>query len=136
MNICKLWMSSLVIMLCSCSGHDMYYDINNQKLISCDKKRFRMLEISGESDGVLLFWSDTARQAPKILSLNHISKEYEIRTGGLKRNKPFFLIPNESYLITKSGSGEPDYSIRIWTNSKGTVFKTTHPKCGLESLQE
>ncbi|MFB3388684.1 hypothetical protein [Flavobacterium sp. LAR06] len=132
MNTYKFWMISFAILLCSCTGHDMYYDINNQKLISCNNKKFRMLEISGKSDEVSLFWSDTVQDAPKILSLNHIPKEYEIRTGGLKRNRPFFLIPNESYLIIKSGSGESNHSIRIWTNSKGSVYKTTHPQCGMK----
>lgn len=129
MNVRKLLMCALAIIICSCSDHKMYYDVKNQELISCDKKRFRMLEISSENEGTTLFWYDTVNMAPNVLILNNIPDGYEIKTDGLRRKNPFLLIPNESYLIIKSGGGVPEDSVRIWTDSKGKVYKTTKSKC-------
>ncbi|MNF06055.1 hypothetical protein D3C80_2059280 [compost metagenome] len=48
----------------------------------------------------------------------------------------FKFKPNCKYTIEKSGGGNPAFKIRVWTDSFGKVFKTTHSSCGLKTLEE
>ena len=71
----------------------------------------------------------------KEISISEIPKTYKITKGGIKINKSEYrLSSNSVYLIEKFGGGKPPFYIRIWTDSLGKVVKTTHPKCGLQSL--
>ncbi len=120
--------------------HEMYFNIDKQQLICCDKIKLGMLHIDDDShkESISLFWEHdkTINNPPEFLDLNNIPNGYKITSGGLKRKKPFRLPVNSSYTIEKSGGGSPSFKIRIWTDSKGKVYKTTHSECGLKSLEE
>lgn len=120
--------------------HDIYFNIDEQQLISCDKIKFRMLSLKNENneESLNLFWENNKdiTDPPEFLDLNNIPKEYRITSGGIKSIRPFRLKFNTSYSIEKSGGGSPSFKIRIWTDSRGKVYKTTHSSCGLESLEE
>jgi len=73
--------------------------------------------------GESLLWNNTI-SPPHELSLDSIPKGYGIRKIRLE--------PNCRYAIEESEYMY--FVIRIWTDSTGRVYKTTHPKCGLESL--
>lgn len=114
--------------------HNIYFDISSQELRSCDGKRLRNIEIESELESVGLFWTDTLNKAPKSLNLNKLPKGYKLSINGLHFNKSFNLKSNTSYTIEKWGSGGVNFKIRIWIDSKGNISKTSHPKCGIESL--
>lgn len=113
----------------SCTTHQIYFDIGSQQLISCNSSTFSSLSIDGYDNSVSLFWQDTINIAPHKLDLNNIPNRYKETTGGVKRVKPFKLLPNSQYTISKDGMGRNPHYIRIWTNAIGNVYKTTHPNC-------
>lgn len=120
----------LVILFSSCQNHKMYFDIEKQELISCNKSPFTYLGIEDENDAYSLIWEDTIKDVPCILNFNKLlPKEYEVKKNGLKIIKSFKLEPNMEYTLVKSGYGKMTHMIKVWTNSIGKVYKTTHPNC-------
>lgn len=130
---------------CDYREHKLAFNTQKQILYSCDSSSIRNLSIKNESitkdgfpveGGILITWE--GKEGDKIvkeISISEIPKTYKITKGGIKINKSEYrLSSNSVYLIEKSGGGKPSFYIRIWTDSLGKVFKTTHPKCGLQSL--
>jgi hypothetical protein len=124
---------SLVIFT-SCTTHHIYFDIEKQRLISCNGDPLLKLSINGNSgngidDGCTIRWKGNNNESPFSIDINNLPKGYIELTGGIKRLKPFKLYPNSQYTIDKSGMGLSPHYIRIWTNAKGIVYKTTNPNC-------
>lgn len=118
--------------------HEMYFNIDKQQLVCCDKIKLGMLHFDDDNhkESISLFWEHNETNPPEFLDLNNIPNGYKNTTGGLKRKKKFRLSINSSYTIEKSGGGSPSFKIRIWTDSSGKVYKTTHSICGLKTLEE
>ena len=112
----------------SCSNHKMYYNVDKQELISCNKLSFYNLSIDGVNDDIHIYWRDYIN-TPEVLNLNNISDGYKKTSGGIKRMRPFRLEPNSEYTISKSGLGKMTHMIKVWTDTTGKVFKTTNPNC-------
>jgi hypothetical protein len=135
----------LTILLSSCktTDHEFYFDINKQSIKSCDNERIVKLLIQNDSikpDGFLyeggkfLIWKGNPSLAPDEFSFININKDFHYFEG--KSAKDFKFKSNCKYTIEKSGGGNPSFKIRILTDSLGKVSKTTHPTCGLKSLEE
>lgn len=132
---------SLCLLLCSCfdSGHKLSFDVKNQTINSCNSSPIYHLSINNDSitkkgfpfeGGVLLSWDNTITSPPMEVNIQHIPSNYTYSKGGLESNLKYFkLKPNCSYLIEKWGFGKASFNIRVWTDSNGRVYKTTHPEC-------
>lgn len=125
----KYIITVLVVLFSSCQNHKMYFDIEKQELISCNKKDFRSLGIDDENDAYLLIWKDTINDVPQIINFNNLPKGYEVTMSGMKTIKSFKLKPNMKYELEKYGGGQNSHIIKIWTDATGKVYKTTHPNC-------
>lgn len=131
----RILFSFLLLICISCRiEHDFCFDINLQEVVCCDKKRIYYLDISSKDDSVSLRWTGKREDAPKKLKIDSIPKEYEQYRGGLSTKKKFKLNRNSKYLIEKGGGGGVDFTINIWTDSNGKVFKTSHPTCRVVNL--
>ena len=136
----------ICVLLYSCHNpsHKLSFNIKRQILYSCDSNPIYHLTIDNDSitkkgfpfeGGVILSWNDSINNPPKEINILHVSSNYLFSKGGIETNIKYFkLKPNCSYLIEKWGEGKPSFYIRVWTNSTGSVYKTTHPQCGIESL--
>lgn len=130
---------------CDNRVHNLAFDIQKQVFYSCDSSPIRNLSIKNDSitiDGfpiegdMLITWDGNVDdQIVKEISTFEIPKKYKFTKGGLKADKnEYKLRTNSVYLIEKFGGGKSSFYLRIWTDSTGKVFKTTHSKCGLKSL--
>jgi len=136
---------SLVLLGCKQQDHELSFDIQRQVLSSCNSNPIDRLSIENDSiksnnfaveAGLLIYWNgDTNVKIPNELNLSNIPSGYIIRQGGRDyKGRKYIFKPNSSYTIEKYGSGRAGFYLRVWTDSLGRVFKTTHPKCGLKSL--
>ncbi|MDY3529819.1 hypothetical protein PG593_08530 [Riemerella anatipestifer] len=131
---------------CDNRGHSLAFNLQKQVFYSCDSSPIRNLSIRNDSitiDGLsiegamLISWDGNVDdEIAKEISVSEIPKNYKFTKGGLKADKSDYkLRGNSAYLIEKFGGGKSSFYLRIWTDSTGKVFKTTHPECGLKSLQ-
>lgn len=135
-----------ILSLSACNKHEFSFDVKQQIFYSCNGIPIRNLTIKNDSiknDGfplegtVSIYWNGNA--GDKILNeidLSNIPNSYILKKGGFQtKNKNYKLKPYSSYTVEKFGGGRPSFYLKIWTDSSGKVFKTTHPKCGLKSLE-
>ncbi|SNR84334.1 hypothetical protein [Flavobacterium sp. ov086] len=135
----------LAVLLSSCkiTDHEFYFDIKQQAIKSCDNVGILKLMIKNDSiklggflyeDGKFLVWKGDPGLAPDEFSFINVNKDFHYFEG--KSARDFKFKSNCKYTIENSGGGNPSFKIRIWTDSVGKVYKTTHPTCGLKSLEE
>lgn len=138
-------MLMLSILSCKRTHHEFYFDIKQQKVVSCDKVPIYSLDIENDSikadgflyeGGGLFVWKGDISSAPRDFSFEKIPKEYHYFKGGILSKLNFKFKPNCKYTLEKSGGGSPSFKIRIWTDSTRKVYKTTHSECGLKTLEE
>lgn len=132
LNNTKLILISFILLLTSCRSTDIFFDINEQAIISCDNNSINNLIIETDSsktnfDEIIcrhdLFWKDSSTKAPSKIYLIDIYKVYSVK------NK-IFLLPKGYYKITNDGSGDEGYSeIKIWVDNQGKVYKTDKSSC-------
>lgn len=131
---------------CKRTGHELSFDLQRQVIISCNSNPINNLTIKNDSikkngfpleGGLLIFWEgSTSVRIPNELDLSNIPLEYVVRQGGREyKGHKYFFKPNCSYMIKKFGGGISEFIIRVWTDSLGRVYKTTHSKCALKSLE-
>jgi hypothetical protein len=128
----------LMFVLNSCQKHSIYFDIKTQEVISCNNLAISSLSIDNDSimpngfpfEGSVFFtWQGELDLIPSNFSFDNIPKEYKCTKGGIIYKGKVKLKPNCTYTLQKSGNGLSPCVIKIWTNSKGIVYKTTHPIC-------
>jgi len=126
--------------------YELSFKVNEQKLVECNSRQ--LLSFSIENDSItkdngayemtkIITWDNEGQQAPYEFSFKDIPEGYSL--FGYKNNtslNKLELKPNCSYTIEQYGGGGINFKIRIWTDSSGRVYKTTHPVCGLKSLEE
>ena len=133
--VIKVGLLSVILLFLSCRvDHNFYFDINSQEVKCCDNKKIYYLDISSKVDEVSLRWKGKREDAPSTLNFDSIPKEYELYRDGLLTNKKFKLKKDTKYFIEKVGGGGVGFVINIFTDSNCKVSKTTHPKCGIENL--
>ena len=134
----------IIFLLTSCkrTHHEFYFDIKNQKMVCCDNSPIYQLTIDNDSTtvdnfpyegGMVLVWEGDRSIAPREFSFNNIPALYCFSKG--KSAKNFKFKPSCKYYIKKYGGGNPSFKIKVWTDSNGKVYKTTHPSCGLKTLE-
>lgn len=136
----------LVLLGCRRSSHELSFDLQKQVIVNCNNNQLNNLSIENDSinkkgfpveGGLLIYWNGSAGvRTPNELNLSNIPSEYEVSQGGrVYKGKKYFFKPKSSYTIKKFGGGRSSFYLRVWTDSLGRVYKTTHPKCGLKSLE-
>lgn len=133
-----------ILFFASCirQNHLLYFDIEDQTFCSCNSISITNLSIKNDSitntgfpveGGVLISFSgDSNEKIANCIKLNNIPNNYKVFIGGKYLNQhDYKLKPNSSYTVEKYGSGTTSFLLRIWTDSLGRVFKTTHPNCEL-----
>ena len=117
----------LILFCCSCQKHKMYYDIENQRLVSCNNIAFNYFSVEDNTEKFTFIWKDSTKGAPLSINLKKIPKGFSCRDG--LKDRIFQMKPNKTYLIEKSGQGKISNMIKIWSNSSSNVYKTTHSNC-------
>lgn len=131
---------------CKRPDHELSFDLQRQIILNCNGNPIKNLTIKNDSiksnnfaveAGLLIYWEgETSVRIPNELDLSNIPSEYEVSQGGrVYKGKKYFFKPKSSYTIKKFGGGISSFYLRVWTDSLGKVYKTTHPKCGLKSLE-
>jgi len=137
----------LVLLGCKRQGHELSFDLQRQVFFNCNSNPINNLSIENDSikqngfpieGGLLIYWNEeTSGGIPYELDLSNIPSGYAIRKGGREyKGHKYFFKPCSSYTVKKFGGGKTEFYLRIWTDSFGKVFKTTHPVCGLKSLED
>lgn len=136
-----LFVLPFILFSCKRTHHEFYFDIKDQKMICCDNVRVYQFTINNDSitakgfpyeSGKVITWEGDRGLAPLEFSFNNIPKSFHYFESKSAIN--FKFKPNNTYSIKKFGGGNPSFKIRVWTDSKGKVFKTSHSTCGLKTL--
>lgn len=136
----------VVLLGCKRPDHELSFDIQKQVIVNCNNNQLNKLSIENDSinkkgfpveKGLLIYWNGTAGvRTPKELDLSNIPSGYRVMRGANDyEGYKYIFKPNSSYLIEKFGGGQTAFYLRVWTDSLGRVYKTTHPNCGLKSLE-
>ncbi len=145
-KILYLLISSIVFSLYSCFAHHhkLSFDVNTQILSSCDSGVIKKLCIDNDSiqpngflyeGGVILIWNGELEKTPNEINITNISNDYIFSKAG-KKIKEYKLLPNSRYTIEKwGGHNGIGFTIKVWTDNKGRVYKTTNPECGMEGIR-
>lgn len=128
----------IFFILTSCQKHKIYFDTKIQKVVSCNNLPINSLEVDNDSikadgfpyeGGFLFVWQGDTELIPSDFSFSNIPKEYRCTKGGILYKSKIKLKPNCRYIVKKSGNGLNPHVIKIWTDKRGIVYKTTHPEC-------
>lgn len=138
----KILLSFIIsIFLSSCGKPKIYFNVSKQEIIECGNFELNNIYIVNDSidekgffiePQIYLKWNDS-KKAPFSVSLNNISSSYQIYRDN-KVIKNFKLMNDTSYTISQGVSGKSAFSIRVWTNNQGKIYKTTHNECNNVSL--
>ncbi|MBW8361447.1 MAG: hypothetical protein K0M56_04595 [Kaistella sp.] len=126
----------IAFFILSCSKPELHFDISRQELIECSNFKLNDIYIINDSidkkgffiePQINLKW-DNATEAPFSIPINNIPTSYIIYRDK-KVIDNFRLMNNTSYTISQGVSGKSIFSIRVWTDDQGIVYKTTHNDC-------
>lgn len=134
----KTNINSLIIFTCllftlsSCSDNNIYFDINNQSVISCNKKVISKLHIIGKDNKDFYFFSKQPEAKGtnnfSLITLNH-SYLLENMNSQISIDS-FKLRPETEYEITNSTFGDADHTqILIKTDKEGKVIYSNVTSC-------
>ncbi|MFB9077047.1 hypothetical protein ACFFLS_03605 [Flavobacterium procerum] len=134
----KKYIIIIFFILSSCQKHNIYFDIKSQRIFSCNNIPIKLLEVDNDSikangfpyeGGFLFVWEGDNELIPSDFSFNNVPKEYRCTKGGILYKSKIKLKPNCGYIVKKSGNGLNPDVIKIWTDKKGIVYKTTRSEC-------
>lgn len=117
--------------------HDISFVVSGQKIVSCNGNPIRNISIEMDSvnnkgykvgEIFILIWKDRESEPPSEISINNIPSGYSLMDG-LVATERLKIKENSSYIIKKYGGGREPATIKIWTDSLGNVYKTTHFTC-------
>ncbi|RMZ60819.1 hypothetical protein D1632_02240 [Chryseobacterium nematophagum] len=120
----------------SCQKPKIRFEISKQEIVECGNFELGNIYIINDSINkngffiepqVYLKWAGVTK-APYSISLNNIPSSYQIYKDD-KIVDNYKLMNNTSYTISQSVSGKSTFSIRVWTNEKGKIYKTSHNNC-------
>ncbi|HFK5552625.1 hypothetical protein CMU59_17535 [Elizabethkingia anophelis] len=127
----------IIFTLSSCNKKpQIHFDIREQKIVECGDFAINNIYIINDSVNekgffieprIYLKWSPP-NKAPFSISLSNIPTSYNIYKDNKIINN-FKLMNNTSYTISQTVSGKSTFSIRIWTNEQGKIYKTSHNDC-------
>ncbi|SHF75065.1 hypothetical protein [Flavobacterium defluvii] len=120
-----------IFLLSSCQSTDIYFDIKNQSIVSCNGRPLKRILIECDSLNLKdkdcyydLFVKNKNIKIPSALNINEIINLYDLK------NVTQIFYSNSCYKITFVGGGDDGYTdLKIWTNNKGQVYKTNKSTC-------
>jgi hypothetical protein len=125
----------LVFFISCFHGNEIYYDIKEQSIKSCNQKGIMNLYIENlkTSDMYKFEFNDTMKnQIPNVVYVDSISNQYTIYKGWQKKiteNSKFKLTPLSQYTIERVQGDASSYKIEVWTDSNGRVIRSSKEKC-------
>jgi hypothetical protein len=126
----------IAMFLSSCNKPHIYFDIKKQEIIECNNFAITNIYVTNDSINekgffieppIHLKWNNS-NKPPFLISLTNISSYYQIYSNNKIINN-FKLMNNTSYTISQAVSGKSTFSIRVWTNNQGSVYKASHSSC-------
>ncbi|WP_288790506.1 hypothetical protein [uncultured Elizabethkingia sp.] len=126
----------IITFFSSCSKPHIYFDIKKQEIVECNNFAINNIYFINDSINekgffiepqVYLKWN-SPNKAPLSISINNIPSSYEIYKDNKIINS-FRLMNNTNYTISQTVSGKSSFSIRVWTNKQGKIYKTSHNSC-------
>lgn len=131
--------TSILLLLISCSKSkpSIYFDITNQELVECSRFGLKNIYIDNDATDkkgflieqqIQLKLNENIKNIPSKISINNIPNIYHIYKDG-KKIEDLELMNNTSYTISHAVLGQTIVNIRIWTDDKGYVYKTTKKHC-------
>lgn len=122
----------VVIGLMSCADNQIYFDMDEQCIRTCNGKAIRNLTIDDvEGDYLYRFVKDKDKEGTNRFSFISVNKNYTLEVMGqeLPLNK-FNLKPNSEYRIRNSTYGDAaSGEIKIKTNDDGKVATANIISC-------
>lgn len=120
-----------IFLLSSCQSTDIYFDIKNQSIVSCNERPLKRIMIECDSLNLKdkdcffdLFIKNKNLKVPSKININEIISIYNLKDV----DRIFY--PNSCYRITFVGGGDDGYTdLKIWTDKNGKVYKTNKPSC-------
>jgi hypothetical protein len=125
----KLFLSLIVLCLTSCSGNQIYFDINNQSVKTCSGAKIRELYITSlNTNEYYIFSTMPGKFGVNEVSFNNLNHEYMIEYKGdsLIKTEDFKLHPDMNYEIKNTSNGDAAESIiKIKTGKNRIIFSNT-----------
>lgn len=134
----KTSINSLIILTCllftlsSCSDNNIYFDVNSQSVISCNKKVISKLHIiSKDSKDFYFFSKQPEAEGTNNFSLIALNRSYLLENMNSQVSiDSFKLRPETEYEITNSTFGDADHTqILIKTDKEGKVTYSNVTSC-------
>jgi hypothetical protein len=119
------------ILLISCKGNTIYYDIENKGVVSCDGLLLNtlvILEIGGNSE----YYYINSDKGVHLFKLKNISKEFVIRDkrDNIVSNSDFKLKPLSQYKITNISIGDAgEQWVIIKTDKNREIIEVDKTQC-------
>ncbi len=127
-------LTCLLFTLSSCSDNNIYFDINNQSVRSCNKKVISKLHIISKNNNDFYFFSKKPEaEGTNNFSLFTLNHSYFLENMNSQICiDSFKLMPETEYEITNSTFGDADRTqILIKTDKEGKVIYSNVTSCKL-----
>ncbi len=125
-------LTCLLSALYSCSDNSIYFDINSQSVVTCNKKAIKKLHISSTDGKDFYFLSKLPKvEGTNKLSLINLSRNYLLENVNIEVSiDSFKLRPETGYKIENSTFGDAASSeIQIKTDKGGKVIYSSITSC-------
>ncbi len=125
-------LTCLLYVLYSCSDNNIYFDINSQSVVTCNKKAIKKLCISSTDGKDFYFFSKLPKvEGTNKFILSNLSRNYLLENVNREVSiDSFELRPETSYKIENSTFGDAASSeIQIKTDKGGKVIYSSITSC-------
>jgi hypothetical protein len=131
----KIFLILTTLLIVSCSGNSVYFDLHKKNMISCDNLLISKVKVEGLDDNFdyyVFSLKSNNNIGVKLFSLTKISDAFSISTtsGKIINNSEFKLKPSSRYKISNISNGDAtQFSITIITNENGNIVKASNLDC-------
>jgi hypothetical protein len=130
----QIFLTIPLIALLSCSGNEIYCDMEQQAIATCSGKPISSLYIEyADSQGYYYFRKRPNRKGTNSFSLIDIDTCYTITLNFVDhdiRHIPFALEPNKEYVVKHISDGDAGAGIlRFKTNGQGVIVESDKTFC-------
>ena len=131
----KIFLILTTLLIVSCSGNSVYFDLHKKNMISCDNLLISKVKVEGLDDNFdyyVFSLKSNNNIGVKLFNLTKISDAFSISTtsGKIINNSEFKLKPSSSYKISNISNGDAtQFSITIITNENGNIVKASNLDC-------
>jgi hypothetical protein len=131
----KIFLILTTLLIVSCSGNSVYFDLHKKNMISCDNLLISKVKVEGLDDNFdyyVFSLKSNNNIGVKLFNLTKISDAFSISTtsGKIINNSEFKLKPSSRYKISNISNGDAtQFSITIITNENGNIVKASNLDC-------